>query len=368
MAESRGLGDVYKRQLETRSRKVIDASLADIKNSFIVEDFDGMFLKKYQMDLQKSGFDINVINFTKEDLRAVKYNPFVYIKNEEDAYLLANSIIENTTVVNTDTKPDDDFWRRGDEKLLERVIAYECLTKQNNNINFRGLIDALKDEEKIKEVIKGAQMLESMGPKTMCSIISNCIIRLSNLSVLDENIRYEANNVNLNSILDNKSATFIIYPADTQFYKALTNIMYSQLYSEAVKKKEEGKEMSPLTLFINEKSDSYKIRNLTNILFNAKNLNLRISLNINNVESFLDKYRLGEVLSIFDQLIIFRNDMSEKTAKEIQDYITSNFDGEIFDSYENKCIELTTDDLKSIKEDETIFLNRANKIALKYKI
>lgn len=291
-------------------KEITNISLVDIENSFIVEDPEGIYFKKHQKNLQKRGFKINIINFTKENIDSLKYNPFLYVNNEEDACLLSESIVVNTKVINAETNPNDEFWKQSEKKLLECAIINECVVKNNNNINFKTIIDSLKNEKEVENIVKRSDVLKHLGSRTLSLTIRNCIIRLSSLSVSDENIKHGANKINLKGMLDNKSATFIIYPEGTQLYKALTNIMYSQLYTEDVKKKEIGGKISPITLFINEKSDNYKIINMTDILINAKNLNMGISLSTNNIESLLNKYNLREAINIFNQAIICK---SEKT-------------------------------------------------------
>ena len=57
--------------------------------------------------LQQGGYDIKVLN-TIDFKQSMKYNPFRYIRNENDILKLVNCIMENTK--GEDSKGGEDFW------------------------------------------------------------------------------------------------------------------------------------------------------------------------------------------------------------------------------------------------------------------
>ena len=57
--------------------------------------------------LQRGGYEIKILN-TIDFKQSMKYNPFRYIRSENDILKLVNCIMENTK--GEDSKGGEDFW------------------------------------------------------------------------------------------------------------------------------------------------------------------------------------------------------------------------------------------------------------------
>ena len=78
--------------------------------------------------LMEQGYDIKVFNLI-EPQNSDGYNPFVYIKNDEDVIKLISNLIQNTTPKNA--SQNDPFWESATRSLAVKSQRtnnkYRCL-------------------------------------------------------------------------------------------------------------------------------------------------------------------------------------------------------------------------------------------------
>ena len=71
--------------------------------------------------LQKGGYEIKILN-TINFKESMKYNPFRYIRCENDILKLVNCIMENTE--GEGSKGGEDFWKKAEALYYQALIAY----------------------------------------------------------------------------------------------------------------------------------------------------------------------------------------------------------------------------------------------------
>ena len=92
--------------------------------------------------LQKNGYRIkvfNAINFNK----SMKYNPFAYIRREEDILKFVNVLIENTK--GEGEKSSEDFWIKSERLLYCALIGYIYYEVPKEEQNFSTLLELLNE-------------------------------------------------------------------------------------------------------------------------------------------------------------------------------------------------------------------------------
>ena len=90
-----------------KTRFHIKPNLMQMNSSYIVTDPKGTVVLECGKMLQRGGYEIKILN-TIDFKRSMKYNPFRYIRNENDILKLVNCIMENTK--GEDSKGGEDFW------------------------------------------------------------------------------------------------------------------------------------------------------------------------------------------------------------------------------------------------------------------
>lgn len=107
--------------------------------SFVVTDPKGENLKNCAGILKEKGYTIRVLNLTEME-KSDGYNPFTYIRSENDILRLVTNLISNTTP--PESKSNDPFWEKSEGMLLQALFLFVWmeLPKEKQNIKWLILI------------------------------------------------------------------------------------------------------------------------------------------------------------------------------------------------------------------------------------
>ena len=87
----------------------------------------------------------NTINFEK----SMHYNPFAYIRNEEDILNFVNTLMVNTK--GEGTQSGEDFWQKAEQLLYVALISYIFEQAPEEEQNFSMLLDMIDASETREE-------------------------------------------------------------------------------------------------------------------------------------------------------------------------------------------------------------------------
>lgn len=104
-----------------KTRFYAKPNLMQCNSSFIVADPKGEMLRSVAPLLLEKGYDIKVFNLI-EPQNSDGYNPFVYIKKDEDVIKLISNLIQNTTPKNA--QQNDPFWEKSEIALDTALMLY----------------------------------------------------------------------------------------------------------------------------------------------------------------------------------------------------------------------------------------------------
>lgn len=128
-----------------KSFRVARPFLRQMTGSYVVTDPKGELARKEGRYLEERGFEVQVINMINRTgmKKSARFNPFVYLRDENDVQKLATSIMANTTQKNSTTK--DPFFDGAAGMLLTALIAYVYENYKDNQakMNFRTLMELL---------------------------------------------------------------------------------------------------------------------------------------------------------------------------------------------------------------------------------
>ena len=109
--------------------------------------------------LQRNGYQIRVLN-TINFRKSMKYNPFRYIRNENDILKLVNCIMENTK--GEDSKGGEDFWAKAEALYYQALIAYilyEAPEEEKNMVTLLEMLNASEVREEDETFKNAVDML-----------------------------------------------------------------------------------------------------------------------------------------------------------------------------------------------------------------
>ena len=127
-----------------KTRFHIKPNLMQMNASFVITDPKGTILVECGKMLQQGGYEIRVLN-TIDFKRSMRYNPFRYIRNENDILKLVTCIMEN--IKGEDNKGGEDFWVKAEALYYQALIAYIFYEAPEEEKNMTTLLEMLNASE-----------------------------------------------------------------------------------------------------------------------------------------------------------------------------------------------------------------------------
>lgn len=234
-----------------KTRFFVKPNIMQMHSSYVVTDPKGTLLVECGKMLQKGGYKIkslNTINFKK----SMHYNPFAYIRSEKDILKLVNVIIANTK--GDGEKSGEDFWVKAERLLYCALIGYIYYEAPEEEKNFTTLLDlinaseAREDDENFKSpvdmlfdrlaerepehfAVKQYVKFKQAAGKTLKSILISCGARLAPFDIKELRDLTEYDELELDTLGDEKSALFVIISDTDDTFNFVVAIMYSQLFN-----------------------------------------------------------------------------------------------------------------------------------------
>mgnify|MGYP001112953628 FL=1 len=218
--------------------------------SFVVTDPKGSILVECGSLLQRSDYRIKVLN-TINFKKSMNYNPLAYIHSEKDILKLVNCLILNTK---GEGKNNDPFWEKAETLLYTALIGYLYGVVPEEDRNFAMLVSMInamevrEDDEDFKNPVDLMfEALEEREPehfavrqykkyklaagKTAKSILISCAARLAPFDIAELRELTAYDELELDTLGDQKSALFIIISDTDDTFNFLVSLCYTQLFN-----------------------------------------------------------------------------------------------------------------------------------------
>ena len=196
-------------------------------------------------------YEIKVLN-TIDFKKSMHYNPFAYIRSENDVLKLVTALITNTK--GGDGKSSDPFWEKAETLLYCALIGYIHYEAEPHEKNMNSLVEMInsmevrEDDETYKNAVDYLfDELEKEDPqhfavrqykkyklaagKTAKSILISCGARLAVFDLKEVRELMSFDEMELDTIGDRKTALFIIISDTDDSFNFIAALMYSQLFN-----------------------------------------------------------------------------------------------------------------------------------------
>ena len=231
-----------------------------LNNSFIATDPKGEIARATANMLKKNGYNVKVLNLI-DMAKSDGYNPFRYIREENDVVKLVTNIIGNTTP--KETASTDPFWEKSESMFLQALFYYVWLEMPPNRKNFQSVLDLLSEAEvdakgndskltkKMKQLAKTSKLKQNHpaykqymkvirgAGDTVRSIIISANSRLALLEnpqilriLSKDDLHLEELGIGVNGDKHTRTALFCIIPDSDKSYNFIVGMLYTQLFQE----------------------------------------------------------------------------------------------------------------------------------------
>ena len=222
-------------------------------SSLVILDPKGEILRDTGTLLStKLGYEVRVLDLIHPE-RSYGYNPFSYLRDEQDVLRLVINLINNTTPKGT--KNSDPFWEKSETALLEALILYLREVAPPEEQNFAMVMDLIgaaevrEEDETFQSILDELfERLEMINPeslavkqyrifklgaaKTAKSILISLAVRLEKFNLPQIASLVMHDELNLPSLGQKKIALFAVIPDNDSSLNYIVGMMYTQLFQE----------------------------------------------------------------------------------------------------------------------------------------
>ena len=234
-----------------KTRFHVKPNLMQMNCSYCVTDPKGTVVLECGKMLQRGGYEIKILN-TINFKESMKYNPFRYIRSENDILKLVNCIMENTK--GEDSKGGEDFWAKAEALYYQALIAYIWYEAPPEEKNMTTLLEMLnasevrEDDESFKNAVDMMfERLEQRDPehfavrqyrkyklaagKTAKSILISCGARMAPFDIREVREMMEDDELELDLLGDRKTALFCIVSDTDTTFNFIAAMVYTQMFN-----------------------------------------------------------------------------------------------------------------------------------------
>ena len=234
-----------------KTRFYAKINLMQCNASFIVADPKGEMLRSIAPLLMEQGYDIKVFNLIEPE-NSDGYNPFVYIKNDEDVIKLISNLIQNTTPKNA--QQNDPFWEKSEIALDTALMLYLLHEAPPEEQNFETLMflienaaqmeddednymspvdmlfEALEEENPEHIAVKQYKIFKQASGKTAKSILISAAVRLAAFNLPEIARMTSFDNLDIGTLGEKKRAIFCVIPDNDNSFNYLVGMLYTQAF------------------------------------------------------------------------------------------------------------------------------------------
>lgn len=234
-----------------KTRFHIKPNLMQMNASYIVTDPKGTVVLECGKMLKRGGYEIKILN-TIDFKQSMRYNPFRYIRCENDILKLVNCIMENTK--GEDSKGGEDFWAKAEALYYQALIAYIWYEAPEEEKNMTTLLEMLnasevrEEDENFKNAVDLMfEQLEKRDPehfavrqykkyklaagKTAKSILISCGARMAPFDIREVRQLMEGDDLELDKIGDRKTALFCVVSDTDTTFNFIAAMVYTQMFN-----------------------------------------------------------------------------------------------------------------------------------------
>lgn len=286
--------------------------------SYIIADPKGEMFRAAAPLLLEHGYDVKVFNLINPE-DSDGYNPFTYIRTDEDVIKLVSNLIQNTTPKNA--QQNDPFWEKSEIALdtalmlylLHEAPLYEqnfemlMFLIENASVNEDDeeqyqspvdmLFEGLEEENPEHIALKQYKIFKQASGKTAKSILISAAVRLAafNLPEIARMTSYD--NLDLGSLGEKKRAIFCVIPDNDNSFNYLVGMLYTQAFQELYYRADHkygGELPIPVHVMMDEFANVALPDNFERILATMRSRRISVSIIIQNMAQlkalFKDSY------------------------------------------------------------------------------
>ena len=289
-----------------KTRFYAKPNILQCNTSFIILDPKGELVRSTAPLLLEKGYDVKVFNLINPE-DSDGYNPFSYIRKDEDVIKLISNLIQNTTPKNA--SQNDPFWQQSEIALdtaLMLYLLYEAPKEEQNfstlmymiqnaavmedDEEYRSPVDilfeALEEEKPEHIAVKQWKIFKQASGKTAKSILISAAVRLAAFNLPEISRMTSYDDLDLGSMGEKKRAIFCVIPDNDTSFNYLVGMLYTQAFQELYYKADHsygGELPVPVHFVMDEFANVALPDNFERVLATMRSRRISVSIIIQNI-------------------------------------------------------------------------------------
>ena len=235
-----------------KTRFYCKPNLMQANTSFVVLDPKGEIVRDVGKLLEAKGYEIKVLDLISME-KSHCYNPFVYLRNDNDIQRLVTNLFKSTTPKGSQS--NDPFWDTAASMLLLALVFYLHYEAPEDEQNFAMVMEmlragAIEDEEEPRPspldnlfseleyenpehiALKYYHSYHSGSAKTLKSIQITLAARLEKFNLESLASLTSTDELEIETLGEKKTALFALIPDNDTSFNFLVSILYTQLFQQ----------------------------------------------------------------------------------------------------------------------------------------
>ena len=235
-----------------KTRFYCKPNVMQANTSFVILDPKGEILRDTGRLLEERGYEVRVLDLINMQ-KSHCYNPFVYLRDDNDVQRLVTNLFKSTTPKGSSTS--DPFWDTSASMLLLALIFYLRYEAPEEEQNFSMVLELLRSGEVSEEdeecpsaldnlfydleeqnpdhiAVKYYRNYRSGSVKTLKSIQLTLASHLEKFNLESMASLTMTDELDLPSLGERKVALFAIIPDNDTSFNFLVSILYTQLFQQ----------------------------------------------------------------------------------------------------------------------------------------
>lgn len=220
--------------------------------SYVILDPKGEIVRDTGELLEKKGYTVKVLDLINMN-KSHCYNPFVYLKNDNDVQKLVTNLFKSTTPKGSSS--NDPFWDTAASMLLLALVFYLWYEAPEEEQNFTMVMEMLRagdvkedDDMYMSPLDVLFERLEMKNPehialkyyrdyhsgsaKTLKSIQITLASRLEKFNLESLSMLTMTDELELETLGEKKNALFALIPDNDTSFNFIVSILYTQLFQQ----------------------------------------------------------------------------------------------------------------------------------------
>ena len=235
-----------------KTRFFAKPNIMQCNTSFVILDPKGEIIRALGYLLENKGYEVRVLDLINME-KSHCYNPFVYLKSDNDVQKLVTNLFKATTPKGSSS--NDPFWDTSASMLLLALIFYLKYEAPDEEQNFSMVMEMLRagdvkedddnylspldilfsrleDRDENHIAVKYYRDYHSGSAKTLKSIQITLASRLEKFNLESLASLTSTDELDLPSLGEKKVALFALIPDNDTSFNFLVSILYTQLFQQ----------------------------------------------------------------------------------------------------------------------------------------